>query len=335
MHDTINLNSKELFGEFTDPEYLSAGGECFDTYWEWPENLGNGFMGAIKLKPGLFLRVGKYTLNKKLFISFGMSDGYFNFWFPIQGKTLSTPGFSRYKNVIVKKPGSFSISYLPGWTGNAVLDNYTSTEVVAILVKPSVLKTLFGSDCLFFPEKMKNIIHKYENYFHQIYPITREMEFILREVLFCRYKGSIRRVFLEGKAFELLSRAAGHISFHAQANKTKGMLKRNEVEITHRIKRIIEENIENPLTLQELSREAGISHPKLNYCFRKVYGKTVFEHLRDIRLKKAKLLLDEGRFNVSEAAHEVGYANLSYFTKSFKNHFGLNPGDYLRSASNN
>ncbi len=103
--------------------------------------------------------------------------------------------------------------------------------------------------------------------------------------------------------------------------------------MTHRIKRIIEENIENTLSLQQLSRAVGISHPKLNYCFRQLYGRTVFEHLRDVRLKTAKLLLDEGRFNVCEAACEVGYTNLSYFTKSFKTYFGLNPGDYLKQVS--
>jgi len=333
MSETINLNSKNLLGAFTDPEYLSAGGEYFDSYWEWPQNLGNGFLGAIKLKPDLFLRIGKYKLNKKLFISFDMSDEYFNFWFPIQGKTLTRFAFSKYKNVIMKKPGSFSISYLPECVGNVLLDNDTPTEVVAILVKPSALRVLFGSDCLFLPEKMKSIIYKHENYFHQIYSATREIEFILREILFCRYKGLIRRVFLEGKAFELLSRAVGHISFHVEENKTKEILKQTEIEIIYRIKRIIEENIEKPLSLQALSREAGISHPKLNYCFKKLYGKTIFEHLRDIRLKKAKLLLDEGRFNVSGAAYEVGYTNLSYFTKSFKNHFGLNPGDYLKQVS--
>ena len=324
MPEIINFNWKGLVGSFTDSEYLSKEGECFDPYWEWPKNLGNGFLGAIKLKPDLFMRIGKYKLNKKLFISFDINGGYFNFWFPIQSKTFC--------NLV--KPGSFSISYQPGYAGNVVLDNDAPTEIVSIFGKPSALKTLFGSDCLSFPEKMKRIIynHDNENYFHRTYPATREIECILKEILFYRYKGAIRRVFLEGKAFELLSIAAGHISFHVEENKSKGSLKQTEFEITYRIKRIIEENIENPLSLQELSREAGISHPKLNYCFRTVYGKTVFEHLRDIRLKKAKLLLDEGRFNVSEAAYEVGYTNLSYFTKSFKNYFGLNPGDYLKKG---
>jgi AraC family transcriptional activator of pyochelin receptor len=76
----------------------------------------------------------------------------------------------------------------------------------------------------------------------------------------------------------------------------------------------------------------GLSHPKLNYGFREIYGSTIFGYLRELRLNKAKALLDDGTMNVTEVAYEVGYSSLSYFTKAFRDYFGTAPGSYLRST---
>ncbi len=88
---------------------------------------------------------------------------------------------------------------------------------------------------------------------------------------------------------------------------------------------------QNPPRLLDLAKAVGVSHPKLNSCFREAYGATIFEYLREVRLSRARSILEEGRMNVTEAAFEVGYSSLSHFAKAFREHFGAPPGNYLRS----
>lgn len=59
-------------------------------------------------------------------------------------------------------------------------------------------------------------------------------------------------------------------------------------------------------------------------------GMTPNEFLRTARLKRAAELLLEGRLNVSEVAYEVGFEDLSYFSKSFKSYFGMSPSVFQK-----
>lgn len=335
MSRKIKLDSVELFGDFANPESINSGKEGFDSYWEWPDFFGNGFLGSIRLRPGLFLRIGNYKVLDELFISFDTNDEFFNFEFAVQGDILSNYQYNKSKNSIHMEPASFSISYVPGWRGNALISSSSSVELVGILIRHDTLRSFIGEEVNLLPEEIMDILYNgfTMNSFCKSYSVTKEMDIILREILFCPYKGVIRRLFLEGKAFELFSMALQNISRTFSKKRTTGCIKQMEVEKMFHIKRIVEENIQAPPSLEELAKDSGISHTRLNFCFRKIYGKTVFEHLRDVRLKRAKLLLDEGKANVTEAAYEVGYSNLSYFTKSFRNHFGTNPGEYLRRVS--
>ena len=57
-------------------------------------------------------------------------------------------------------------------------------------------------------------------------------------------------------------------------------------------------------------------------------GKTPIEFIRVIRLKHAAKLLRETRTNISEVAYQVGFNNPNYFTKYFKEEFGMLPSVY-------
>ena len=55
------------------------------------------------------------------------------------------------------------------------------------------------------------------------------------------------------------------------------------------------------------------------------------DYIRTLRLKKAATLLSERFGSVSDVAYEVGFTNLSYFSKCFKEHFGKTPSEYAET----
>jgi signal transduction histidine kinase/ligand-binding sensor domain-containing protein/DNA-binding response OmpR family regulator len=90
-----------------------------------------------------------------------------------------------------------------------------------------------------------------------------------------------------------------------------------------------EANMSNPrLSVEELSRELGMSRVHLYKKLLSLTGKTPIEFIRIIRLKRAAQLLKESRLTVSEIAYEVGFNNPKYFRKYFKDEFGVLPSQY-------
>ena len=91
----------------------------------------------------------------------------------------------------------------------------------------------------------------------------------------------------------------------------------------------VESNISrSDLSVEELSRELGMSRVNLYKSFVAMTGMTPIEFIRVIRLKHAAKLLRETRMNISEVAYQVGFNNPKYFTKYFKEEFGMLPSVY-------
>lgn len=88
----------------------------------------------------------------------------------------------------------------------------------------------------------------------------------------------------------------------------------------------VEDNISRPdLSVEILSRELGMSRVQLYKKLLQITGKTPTEFIRIIRLKRAMQFLRESQLNVSEIAYNVGFNNPKYFTKYFKEEFGVLP----------
>ena len=88
----------------------------------------------------------------------------------------------------------------------------------------------------------------------------------------------------------------------------------------------VEDNMSrSELSVEELSKELGMSRVHLYKKLLAITGKTPIEFIRVIRLKRAAQLLRESQQNVSEIAYQVGFNNPKYFSKYFKEEFGELP----------
>jgi len=106
-------------------------------------------------------------------------------------------------------------------------------------------------------------------------------------------------------------------------------------KLLERIREHINKNISNPdLTVNMLSKEIGVSRVHLYKKTMSLTGKTPIELIRLIRLKKASELLSIGRLTISEISYEVGFNDPRYFSKIFKNEFGMLPSKYKDNQEN-
>jgi AraC-like DNA-binding protein len=93
---------------------------------------------------------------------------------------------------------------------------------------------------------------------------------------------------------------------------------------------IIEKNLHNAnFNAQKFSKEIGISRAHLHRKLKALTNQSATEFTRTIRLKYAAEMLNKNAASVSEIAYQTGFNNLSYFTRCFKEEYGVVPSGYL------
>ena len=92
--------------------------------------------------------------------------------------------------------------------------------------------------------------------------------------------------------------------------------------------RYIDENYGKDISLDEMSQMMGISSYYFSKLFKNETGTNFIDYLTNIRINKAKELLDEGRLSVKEIGIEVGYPDPNYFSRIFKKNVGKSPSEY-------
>lgn len=92
---------------------------------------------------------------------------------------------------------------------------------------------------------------------------------------------------------------------------------------------LIERQLSNPdLNVDYVSRELSIPPKTLYRLIKKLVGVSPVDYIRQTRLRKAAMLLEQRKFSVSEVMYMVGFSSSSYFSKCFVALFGCTPGQY-------
>lgn len=101
-------------------------------------------------------------------------------------------------------------------------------------------------------------------------------------------------------------------------------------KLIEEIKEYIEEKLEQNVMLRDAAVHFSFSPNHLGQIFYDETGVYFSDYVAMRRLERVKQLLGDPKLKVYEAANQVGYKNLSHFSKQFKDYYGVSPGDYRR-----
>lgn len=104
-----------------------------------------------------------------------------------------------------------------------------------------------------------------------------------------------------------------------------------ENPIIKKVCEYIEENMEHDISLENAADFAGLSSFYLSKLFREEKNETFINFLSNKRLEKSRMLLEETELSIKEIAAETGYNDQNYFSRIFKNKYGVSPKDYRKS----
>ncbi|MGO3228927.1 MAG: helix-turn-helix domain-containing protein, partial [Oceanisphaera sp.] len=87
------------------------------------------------------------------------------------------------------------------------------------------------------------------------------------------------------------------------------------------------------LSMAELEKLTCSNSKQLNMAFKICTGVTVFEYLREERMKEARQLLQQTQTPIQDIAYEVGFTNSANFSSAFKERFGLSPRTFRQQTN--
>ena len=145
------------------------------------------------------------------------------------------------------------------------------------------------------------------------------------------FTGFLQSLYLEGKSYDMLVIQIDQYQDDESEDRLPTILRKSDIEKVDYVARRIEGDLGSNLTVEMLAKEAGTNINKLQEGFKYVYDLTVNKFIQHKKLEAAKEMLMGSDKNISEIVSAIGLNNRSYFSKIFKEKYGVNPKYFLKT----
>ena len=103
----------------------------------------------------------------------------------------------------------------------------------------------------------------------------------------------------------------------------------SEREKIQEARQILDKHIDQPHTIRELARKVAMNECYLKKGFKTITGRTIHEYQQELRINKAKELLQKQGHSVTDVANMLGFSSISHFSTAFKRVTGMKPCELL------
>ncbi|MEO8813186.1 MAG: AraC family transcriptional regulator, partial [Caulobacteraceae bacterium] len=139
-------------------------------------------------------------------------------------------------------------------------------------------------------------------------------------------QGAADRLFVDSIGLALASRVLGRYGV-ADRIRAGAQLPRRKLS---RTLDFIEENLDGEVAISALARIADLSPSHFRVLFRRTVGSSVHRYIIERRVARARMLLEDGRSTISQAALESGFSDQSHLARRMRQVIGLTPSDVRR-----
>jgi len=289
-----------------------------------PEKFGKGYCTGYIFNEHIRMFIFNYELKEDLVIEnpdidISMSMILFKF----QNIFLDTEGSS------TGKKGKAAPSVLIAtrrMNADVVIPIHTNTATINIEVDATYLNGLFDKSEI-SPVLQGLLQNTQPLLFDQMmYPsLQKIVEEIVSEHIDETFELFFRRI----KAEELICRLL--MELEKRDEKHLYSLNNQDVQTLYKVKEQILEHLEIPPEIKKLTESANMSPSKLKRLFKQIFGNSIFSYYQEFRMKEAARLLKDEKLSVTDVGYQLGFTNLSHFSRVFNEHIGMKPKQYSRS----
>jgi AraC family transcriptional regulator, transcriptional activator of the genes for pyochelin and ferripyochelin receptors len=290
----------------------------------------HGAMQAFRFGSGMALHIADFIPSETIERRFESETPVIRFYFHLFASgywELRSPYRAATKDRLVNADNLSCVHFYPQLEGKMVLPVECRQYHLSIYITQALLDTYLGDHADRFPNDLRAISEGcVDQGFYHAGSLSAMMQFAIQQLFDCPYTGSMKALYLESKAMELVAHKLAQIALPPEIKTVMPpVMDSHETLRLHRAEEILRHELEQPPTLSELAHRVGTNHCRLNQGFRQLYGTTAFGYLRHQRMLRARQLLEEDKMSVTDAALSVGYASLSSFSKAFTTFFGRQP----------
>lgn len=294
-----------------------------------PQHLGQGSISKLRFGPDFKVVIHRYVLNEDLTIrrnSFGKGNDLITMFFysneqPVEIAYNNDPllRFSQRDESAIQVTSndlSSSISFPAHHQVNYIVVGITASKLRSLLSLDKlnvILDTITagGNSFLFFES------------------MNAEMILLLKNIGRVNMGAHLSSFYMQIKMLELL-----HLLFHKlslRESMTHQTINGADAERLINIRNKIISDLSVPPVIRELAQIATMSETKLKQLFKQTFGNTIYNYYQQARMEEAAFLLKQGKRSVAEVGYEMGFSNLSHFSRLFEKYYGLHPKRYSYS----
>ncbi len=178
-------------------------------------------------------------------------------------------------------------------------------------------------------QNLFNDVEAKESFYHDGF-YSLQLADIFRTMQTFEGKDFLRKLFLEGKAYQMLTKQILEYEDDLSELDNRSILRRSEVAQIEKAANLIENHLSALDTIDRIALEVGLNTNKLQQGFQELYGLTVNSFIQNVRLEQIKVLFLNTDFNMSEIATMVGLTSKSYLSKIFKAQYNTTPSKYRK-----
>jgi AraC-like DNA-binding protein len=327
-----SLPLSEVIKEIAENMGTSFSEDCGEYFLQLPAEIGNGSIRGINFEGGLGIIQYNCTFIKDTEIHFVVNEVHpLKFMYTIEGTLLH-----RFQH-------EDSIHTINQYQNAIIASSYHNGHVLVFKANQSIKINSLEINRREFKIKMECHINNLENELKTLFKDTSsEIDFyhngnyslvisnLLTEMSELNATGFIRRTFLEGMAYLILSQQM--LQYYDDKKDVAGqrLLRSSELRQIHLLANNIESKISEVSTIENMAKEAGLNVNKLQEGFKMLYGSTVNNFVQKKRLDAAYNLLTNTDLTISEIVIAIGLSSKSYFSKIFKEKYDLSPSDFRK-----
>lgn len=286
-----------------------------------------GFISSYRLFSGLTVWVYNIIFRSEFKVDLVLSpDGPIYFCYNIKGYFLHRFGKLETFAKVLQNQNMIVI----GSPDNSVQITFPSDiklEIAVIMVDIKLLEDLDIRNAKRMCSKVQKIFHKIPKDQPYRYLGNIDAETAKYASIVCENNSTnlVGGLLTEGAVLNML---ASQIEAYERDSSEIGLrhtLSKSELSTISSLGGYVIDNLETKMTILKLSRHFGISPKKLQAGIKYLYGDSVGHYILNLRMGHAKYLFGTTDLNVSEISNRIGISSHSYFSKVFKNRFGVSP----------
>ena len=296
---------------------------------EIPETLGQGYIRKLAFGPDFKVTIHHYRLKEDLVIkrhTSGLGNELITVFFYDNEQSLGI-AYNNNPDVLFSQRAESAIQVTSNDLSSTIrFPAHQQINYVVVAIKPTRLKELLASSD---PNSVLQTITRSGSSFLFFESMQAETKLLLKKMATVDMSDSLSSFYMQIKVQELL-----YLVFHSLSLRESAIHQTiNSADAARLlyIRKEILNDLSVPPVLRELAQIAAMSETKLKQLFKQTFGTTIYNYYQQARMEEAAFLLKHGRRSVAQVGYELGFSNLSHFSRLFEKHYGQNPKRFSSS----